>query len=51
MEILQSSYAPGGGGVTLNISCYVDLDQAPSVYPPEKNIRMSTRHTPNIIES
>ena len=35
MEILQSSYAPRGEGEdTLIFSCYVDLDQAFTVYTP-----------------
>ena len=43
MEVLHSSYTPGGGGDTLNFSRNVDLDQASTIYP--KNIR-SIRHTP-----
>ena len=32
---MESSYAPGKGGGTLNFSCYVDLDQA---FPHSKKV-------------
>ena len=44
MDILQSCYAPrGGGGRSIpSIFCYVDLDQASTVYPhPPKNYQAS----------
>ena len=39
MEILLSTYAPWEEEVedTFNLSCYVDLDQASSVYHPLKS--------------
>ena len=48
MEILQSSYVPRVGD-TLKVSCYVDLDQASTVYP--KNIRSSQAYKKKTIES
>ena len=47
MEILQS---PGGwGGGTLNVSCYVYLDQASTVYP--QKISEVSGIPPKVIES
>ena len=48
MKILQSSYAPRVGD-TLKLSCYVDLDQASTVY--QKKISEESDIPPKIIES
>ena len=49
MEILQSSYAARGMGGTLNVSCYVYLDQAATVYP--QKISEVSGIPPKVIES
>ena len=49
MEVLQSSYVPGGGGGALNFTCYKDLDQASSVYSTK--ISEVSGIPPKIIES
>ena len=48
MEILQSSYASRGEG-TFIFSCYVDLDQASTVYP--QKISEVSGIPPKLIES
>ena len=46
-----SLLSPQGWGDTLNFSCYVDLDQASTVYPKKISEVLGIQCTPKIIEN